>query len=67
MRMVYGRANDELFITFMQAKEESNYDLAQTVMDNLNSLSDTERDELSGLYMDVEEFLNERDEDYEMV
>lgn len=67
MKMVFGRENDELFINFMQAKDERNFDLAQEVMDNLNSMSDAERDSLSGLYMDVEDFLKERDEEYEMV
>lgn len=67
MKIVFGRASDELFITFMQAKQENNFDLAQSVLDNLNSMSDDERQELSGLYMDVEDFLNDRDNEYELV
>lgn len=59
MNVVFGRAADELFINFVQAKENRDLNLARSVMDNLNSLSDGERQELTGLYMDVEEYINE--------
>jgi len=64
--MRFGKANDVLFLRFIEAKEDDDLESAKAVLDELNSLSDTERAELSGLYMDVESYIRDMEEDLEL-
>lgn len=63
--MLFGRANDEFFIRFIEAKEEDDVESAKALLSDLNSLSDADRMDLSELYADVEDYIADMEADME--
>lgn len=63
--MRFGKANDEFFVRFIEAKEEDDVESAKALLSDLNSLSDADRKELSELYADVEDYIADMEADME--
>ena len=63
--MRFGKANDEFFVRFIEAKEEDDVESAKALLSELNSLSDADRKELSGIYADVEDYIADMEADME--
>lgn len=63
MRM--GRNSDEFFLRFTAVKEEGDIEAAKDLLSDLDSLSDEDRNGLSELYMDIENYINDREYDLE--
>lgn len=64
--MRYGRMTDEFFIRFIEAKEEDDIESAKALLSDLDSLSDSDRLELSELYKDVEDYIADMEVDMEL-
>lgn len=57
--MRIGRSFDEFFLRFTAAKEEEDVDAAKNLLNDLDSLSDEDRNGLSELYADVENYIDD--------
>lgn len=60
-----GKDYDEFFIRFSEAKRAEDIESVKDLLHDLDSLPDKDRSSLSGLYMDVEDYICDMAEEEE--
>lgn len=58
----FGRAKDEFFIRFIGAKEDDDVESARELLNGIENLPAADREELSDLYMEIEDYVRDMDE-----